>query len=102
MTGLGSRMMRKIKGPMLKWMPGMMTCVEFEDFLIDYMEGDLPAKQRRIFEIHIKICRECREYLAAYRRTIEIAGRAYEGDAAPLPDEVPEDLVQAILAARNN
>lgn len=86
---------------MLKWMPGMLTCVEFENFLIDYMEGDLPARQRRVFEFHMKICRECREYLAAYRRTIEVAGRAYEDGAAPVPDEVPEDLVRAILDARN-
>ncbi len=101
MTSLGSRFMRKMKGAMLSWMPGMLTCMEFEIFLIDYMEGTLPAGQRRVFEFHIKICRECREYLAAYRYTIELAGRAYDDGSAPLPDEVPEDLVKAILAARN-
>ena len=100
MTNLGSRLMRTMKGAMLNWMPGMLTCVEFEDFLIDYMAGDLPAGQRRVFEFHIRICRECREYLAAYRRTIEVAGRAYQDETAPVPDEVPEDLVQAIVAAR--
>ena len=102
MTDLTSRLMRKMKGVMMNFVPGMITCVEFENFLIDYMEGDLPARQRRVFEFHLKVCRECREYLVAYKRTIEIAGRAYEDGAAPVPDEVPEDLVRAILAARNS
>ncbi len=101
MTVLGSRIMRKMRGAMQKWMPGMLTCVQFEDFLIDYLEGDLPVGQRRVFEFHMKVCRECREYMAAYRRTIEIAGRAYEDGSAPVPDAVPEDLVRAILDARN-
>lgn len=100
MTSHKTGFMHKIKGAMLKWLPGMLTCMEFEDFLIGYMEGDLSLAQRRVFEIHIKICRECREYMAAYRRTIEIAGRAYQDGAAPVPQDVPEDLVQAILEAR--
>jgi len=92
--------MRKIKGAMLKWLPGMLTCMEFEEFLIGYMEGDISPAQRRVFEVHIKICRECREYMAAYKRTIEITGRAYQDGSAPVPQDVPEDLVQAISDAR--
>jgi anti-sigma factor RsiW len=101
MTSLRSRLMRKMKGTMMKWVPGMLNCMEFETFLIEYMEGDLPAGQRRVFEFHMVVCRECRDYLAAYRRTIEIAGRAYDDETAPVPSDVPEDLVRAILAARN-
>ena len=100
MTMLPTRLKRKLKGVMLKWLPGMLTCVQFEDFLIEYMEGDLPQRQRTVFEFHIRICRECREYMAAYKRTVEVAGRAYDDGSAPVPDEVPEDLVTAILAAR--
>lgn len=100
MTMVATRLKQKLKGAMLKWLPGMLTCVQFEDFLIEYMEGDMAQRQRTVFEFHIRICRECRDYMAAYKRTIEVAGRAYDNAASPVPDEVPEDLVKAILAAR--
>ena len=86
---------------MLRHMPLMITCREFEDFILDYLENALPERQRFVFELHLKLCRECRDYLAAYRRTIEVSKRAFEEPDAPLPDEVPEDLVKAILAARD-
>ena len=44
----------------------------------------------------------CSRYLAAYRLTIEISKRAFEELDQPVPDDVPEDLVKAILAARNS
>lgn len=99
---LMTRVMRKAKGLMLNHFPMMINCTEFETFLLDYFEGSLPARQRKIFELHMKLCRECREYLAAYRRTIEVSKRAFEHGDAPLPDDVPEDLIRAILVARDS
>jgi len=60
----------------------------------------LPKLQRRVFEFHLKVCRECRDYLAAYRRTIEVSKRVFDDADVPVPDDVPEDLVRAILDAR--
>lgn len=92
--------MRRLKGAMLKRMHGMITCREFEEFVLSYLDDELPAKQRNIFEWHLRICRECREYLAAYERTIEV-GKAALGPADnAVPDDVPEDLVRAVLDAR--
>ncbi len=54
---------RKIKGRMLKNMHGMITCREFEEFVLRYLDGELPALQATIFEWHLRICRECREHL---------------------------------------
>ncbi|MGI9413925.1 MAG: anti-sigma factor family protein [Hyphomicrobiales bacterium] len=102
MSSIWARMRRTVKGLMLYRMPGMITCREFEDFMADYVDGSLPAGQRRVFELHLKICRECREYLAAYRRTIEVSARAFEDQTALVPPEVPEDLVQAIIDARRS
>ena len=85
---------------MLNHMPWMITCREFEDFILAYLEGDLPEKQRFVFELHLKVCRDCRDYLAAYRRTIEVSKRAFESPDAPLPESVPEDLITAVLAAK--
>ncbi len=90
-----------MRGMMLKHMPLMITCRQFEDFILAYLEGELPAKQRFVFELHLKVCRECRDYLAAYRHTIEISKRVFEDPDQAVPDEVPEDLVRAVLDARN-
>lgn len=95
-----NRLMRKIKGTMLRRMHGMITCREFEEFVLRYLDGELPARQAKIFEWHLRICRECREYLAAYKRTIEI-GKAVLGPAhEPVPEDVPEDLIRAVLDSR--
>ena len=91
---------RRLQGVMFR-MPLMMACRQFEDFIIAYLEGELPERQRFVFELHLKVCRECRDYLAAYRRTIEISKRAFEEPDQQVPDDVPEDLVKAILAARD-
>lgn len=77
-----------------------MRCKEFVDFLMSYLERDLPDEVRREFERHLADCPPCHVYLDTYRRTVEL-GRTVcrEGDA-PVPEEVPDELVEAILAAR--
>ena len=101
-TSVRSTVMRKAKGLMLNHFPMMINCREFEGFLLDDLEETLPPRQRKIFELHMKLCRECREYLAAYKCTLEVSKRVFEdGDATP-PDDVPEDLIRAILDARKH
>ena len=95
------RLWRWIKGMMERHMPMMITCEQFEDFVLAYIEDELPRRQRSVFEFHLKICRECRDYLAAYRRTVELGKAAFAEPSAPLPDTVPEDLIKAVLDARN-
>ena len=51
------------------------------------------------FERHLSRCRNCTEYLAQYRATIDAGRAAYQDESATLPADVPEDLVQAILAS---
>jgi anti-sigma factor RsiW len=93
-------LLRRLKGFMLKRMHRMITCREFEDFIMDYLEGSLPVAQSKKFEWHLRICRECRQYLAAYKRTIEI-GKAVVGPAdESIPADVPEDLIRAVLDSR--
>jgi anti-sigma factor RsiW len=76
-----------------------MTCREFTEFLATYLEGALPAEQRTLFEAHIEGCAACVRYLRSYRETMRLGRGAFTPDE-PVPDEVPEELVQAILAAR--
>ena len=75
-----------------------MTCRDFADFLLDYVEGDLPAETRRRFDDHMAVCPDCVNYLRHYTETVR-AGRL--AVAEELPADVPEELVNAILKARD-
>lgn len=96
---MASELMRKMKGIMMRRMHGMITCREFEEFVLRYLDDELPPQQRKIFEWHMRFCRECREYLAAYRRSIEIGQAVLGGTDDPVPEDVPEDLVTAVIDA---
>ena len=75
------------------------TCREFADFMSDYFAGELTPDVRSQFDDHLARCVNCRRYLASYQESVTLAKHAYDGNAE-LPDDVPEDLVRAILAAR--
>ncbi len=90
---------RRLKGMMLQRMHSMITCVEFEGFINSYLDESLPTKQRKLFEWHLRICRDCREYLAAYKRTVELSQATLGGANDDVPQDVPEDLIRAILDA---
>jgi predicted anti-sigma-YlaC factor YlaD len=75
-----------------------MTCEEVAEFLLDYLEHQVTDEQRRIFEHHLSVCPDCRNYIDSYRKTIQLA-KAAEVQAAN-SIEIPEGLVQAILRAR--
>jgi len=89
-----------LKGMLFKHVPYMISCVEFDDFISMYFEGSLPGTQVRVFELHLKVCRECRDYLAAYQEAMEVGRIVFNEPDASVPDDVPEDLVKAILDAR--
>lgn len=95
-----SRARRYMKGKMMRHLPGMITCVEFEEFILSYLDGTLPEAQRKKFEWHIRFCRECREYLAAYKLAIEAARASFGQETPSTPAEIPQDLANAILEAR--
>jgi len=92
--------MKKIKAALSK-MPMMLTCGEVEAILFDYVEGRLTGYARFKFEFHIKACRECRDYLAAYKKTMALGGQVLGDRGDPAPEDLPDDLVAAILAARD-
>lgn len=99
MTEARPKLMRRLHGMMFK-LPLMITCEAVEDFILAYLEGELTARQTFVFEMHLKLCRECRDYLKAYRTALELA-KAGGADDGALPQAVPEDLVKAVVAARD-
>lgn len=78
-----------------------MTCQEIADFLIDYLNGELSQTQRAVFEEHLGICPACVAYLQSYEITIKASKAACDHVHDRDANDVPEDLVRAILAARN-
>jgi len=76
-----------------------MNCREFVDFLMTYLDGELDEEPARVFEEHMQLCPPCLTFLDTYRETIRL-GRCACREAAPVLEEAPEELIQAILAAR--
>lgn len=77
-----------------------MTCRELADFIADYLSGEIAEEHRALFDHHLSLCVNCRNYLDRYKLTIELGRRAFDDDVAEVPADVPEDLVKAILASR--
>ncbi len=100
MAAMATSVMQKAKAFMFRSLPMMISCREFEAFLIDYFDDSLPKRQRLVFEMHLKLCRECREYLIAFKRSIDVSKRVFTDLDEQVPDDVPEDLVRAIIDAR--
>jgi len=82
-------------------LPFMIDCEEFDAFIVDYFDGNLSKDQRLKFEVHLKICRECRDYLKSYKATMELAKAQTDIPFSKMGmGEVPEDLIKAVLDAR--
>lgn len=73
-----------------------MTCQELiERFLMDYVSRALSPEKEDAFDLHLAQCPSCVSYLQGYKETVRL-GRAL-GEDRQL-EEVPEALVQAVLA----
>jgi anti-sigma factor RsiW len=79
--------------------PRTLTCQELIEFLADYVDGELAADERSRFDAHLAVCPHCVDYLHGYRESIRLGRAAYAAESE-LPDDVPDELVDAILAAR--
>jgi len=77
-----------------------MTCREFVEFLWRYVDDELSKAERTTFDDHLAKCPHCVKYLQQYQDTIRMGKAAVITSTDPIPDEVPEELVQAILQAR--
>ncbi|MFN7967365.1 MAG: zf-HC2 domain-containing protein [Acidobacteriota bacterium] len=78
-----------------------MTCREFAEFIDSFIGGGLSNDEAQEFHRHLAVCSDCVNYIDTYRRTIAMSKRAFESmPEASVPEDVPEDLVKAILASR--
>lgn len=90
----------RLRALLMKIVPGQLTCSEFEQFVVDYRDGGLGARERQIFESHMELCPMCHVYFDSYVLAIELGQRICAADASAQPAELPDELVSAILAAR--
>lgn len=75
-----------------------LTCRQVIEFVQAYLDGELASRERTIFDMHLTICPDCVNYLKSYQSTQSLSKQM--ADAAPEVKSVPNELVQAILAAR--
>lgn len=76
-----------------------LSCREATDFLMAYVDGELPEPVRREFDLHLGVCSDCRTYLHSYKQTVAMGKAACRCEHADAGEQMPEDLVKAILAA---
>jgi anti-sigma factor RsiW len=77
-----------------------MNCREFIGLLDTYLTREAPAEQLLLCEEHLSVCAACTAYLDSYRKTIALGRMACLELEGPVPDEVPPELLQALLALR--
>jgi anti-sigma factor RsiW len=77
-----------------------LTCREICDFVMAWLDGELPEREQAIFAAHLSLCRQCVSYLEGYKATIKLARQSHETNPCAALPPVPDDLVKAILAAR--
>ena len=77
-----------------------LTCRDIADFLLAYLDGELPPEPRVAFEAHLGECDVCVRYLRDYQETVRLSRAALrEPDDA---EGAPPQLVRAILASRRS
>lgn len=76
-----------------------LPCREILDFLYLYLSGELPDEELAEFHRHLGVCPSCVNYIESYKQTIAL-GRAAFDDSAELEKDIPDELVTAILSAR--
>ena len=79
-----------------------LTCRDFIEVIRAWLDDELEPATRTLFAEHLALCVACEDYLRSYQLSVKLGKRAFlPGDPDDaVPDDVPEELVQAVLAAR--
>lgn len=87
-----------VKRKMIRMMFGLMglpTCEQVEQFVYDFLEGALDSKIMKAVERHLKACKNCQRFIAAYRKTAAL-GKTF---AKPkLDPEFKENLFEFLTS----
>ena len=76
-------------------------CKDILDFLSDYLEKELDDATVARFETHLAKCPYCRDYIMTFRDTMQLTRGLNEAEACETVDQLPEELIRAILKSRD-
>jgi anti-sigma factor RsiW len=76
------------------------NCREFVEFMMNYLDGELEPDSRTVFDQHLEGCSCCVAYMESYKKAIEMGRCACKDEEGPVPDDAPDELIRAIMAAR--
>jgi anti-sigma factor RsiW len=77
-----------------------MSCLEFEEYLTDYLDGFLPASFFHRWERHAVLCEHCTDLPGEVVRSIA-ACYTYKSDELPLPLGLNQKILQATIGTEN-
>lgn len=70
----------------------MLRCQDIVDFLLDYLDGELPEETVARLERHLADCPECVRFLETYRKVSSLTRRSLTSE------EIPPELRARIRA----
>ena len=76
-----------------------MTCRQVVELMTDYLEGNLPARDRALFEEHIAGCDGCRAYLAQLATTRKVLRKLAD---EPIPTDLQAELLKAFQSWKSS
>ena len=88
-------------GRLMQERPGRVkpiACKDVVEEITDYLDGALPAKERRRIDAHLAQCPDCTRALAQWREVVALAGRLSEEDVDHLDAETRDRLLAAFRA----
>jgi len=75
----------------LKMMSGNApNCKKVDNFLMDYLDGQLDSKTAKSFEEHIDMCEGCKAYVKEYKETVLLLQKIEKPEA-------PQELADLTL-----
>ena len=78
-------------------LPYMLNCREFEEFIDDYIDGKLPSSVSRKVYLHLLACWDCKSYIRAYKRSIEMSKAFCDKLDSEVLEDVPDELISIVL-----
>lgn len=98
MTPLARQGLRdSIRGVAVNYLPGLKTCAEMDAMFVVYLDNELSGLERCLFNVHLRICRECREYLWAYWNSLLLAKLVLDESVEPLDRDQAESMIAAVI-----
>ena len=79
---------------------GALTCRQVEQFLLDYLEGQVSPWTWCKFRYHLFLCDDCRQYLRDYRTAMALGRRIFANPEDEAASKVPDEILAAILKVR--